>query len=148
MKKKLHTHTGCPNKFKRKENFSKFLGFFYKKIVKLKGHLHCIAKQVLDRNLAKNLKISRIAKNSWKFVYVPAAMQCRCPFNLTNYFDKKFQESNFTRIWDFTSKTCWGTRYMTKYFKMATPPIEMPKTRLAPMTSDNRPPGTWVKMYP
>ena len=45
-----------------------------------------LSQQVLDRNLAKNLLISRKAKkkNSAKFVYI-LAKQCRSPFNLTNF---------------------------------------------------------------
>ena len=35
-------------------------------------------------------------KKSWKFVYI-LAKQCSFHFNLTNFFDKKFQNS----IWDF-----------------------------------------------
>ena len=42
-------------------------------------------------------------KNSWKFVYI-LAKQCRSHSNLTNFFDKKFQNSNFAQIWDFHLK--------------------------------------------
>ena len=38
-----------------------------------------------------------MAKNSWKFVYI-LAKQYRSHFNLTNFFDKKFQTSNFAQF--------------------------------------------------
>ena len=41
-------------------------------------------------------------KTSWKFVYI-LAKQCRSHFNLTNIFDKKFQNSNFAQIFTKTS---------------------------------------------
>ena len=48
----------------------------------------------------KIVKCYEKRKNSWKFVYI-LAKQCRSHFNLTNIFDKKFQNSNFAQIWDF-----------------------------------------------
>ena len=53
-----------------------------------------MSEQVLDRNLAKNTKITRKAKNSWKFVLI-VAKQRRSPFKLTRLLTKKFQKFNF-----------------------------------------------------
>ena len=58
-----------------------------------------VSQQVLDINLTKSQK----KKKSWKFVYI-LAKQCKCPFNLTIFFDKKYQNSNFAQIWDFHQK--------------------------------------------
>ena len=62
-----------------------------------------VPQQVLDMNLAKNQSKSQKTENSWKFVYI-LAKQCKFHFNLTIFFDKKYENSNFAQIWDFHKK--------------------------------------------
>ena len=42
----------------------------------------------------KSTNVTNSEINSGKFVYI-SAKQCRSRFNLTNIFEKKFQNSNF-----------------------------------------------------
>ena len=73
---------------------------FLEKFVKWQGDQIPGVPSSFDGNWSKMCKFHGRRKNSWKFVYIPAK-QCRSHFNLTNYFDKKFQNSNFAQIWDF-----------------------------------------------
>ena len=57
----------------------------------------------LERNFAKNLKISQRLKRSWKFVYT-VAWQLGFPLKLTNFFGKKSKSFNFAHILDFQVK--------------------------------------------
>ena len=58
-----------------------------------------VSQQVLDFS-KKIAKCYEKRKNSWKFAYI-LAKQYKSPFNLTNFLDKKLQNSNFSQIWDF-----------------------------------------------
>ena len=59
-----------------------------------------VSQQVLDRKFSPKYQNFKKAQKLWKSVYI-LAKQCRCHFNLTNIFDKKFQNFIFAPIWDF-----------------------------------------------
>ena len=56
--------------------------------------MYQVSQQVLD------IKIHERRINSWKFVYI-LTKQCKSPFKLTNFFDKKFQ--NWRNLIFFTN---------------------------------------------
>ena len=69
-----------------------------------------MSEHVLNINFSKKITKLQRRKNSSKCVYI-SATQCRAHFNLTNFFDKLFQNSNFAQILESHSnlsiKTCW-----------------------------------------
>ena len=65
-----------------------------------------MSKQVLDRKLAKNLKCHERRKKSRKFVYV-LAKQCKSPFNLTDFSDKKKFKILIMRVLIFSLKSSY-----------------------------------------